>query len=198
MSRVQYSAQELSFRQRWNNYIVLLFSLITLFGGISLRQQILTATSTYINPEVGIRAQYPQDWLIDNDGAYIFRIRDMRNIGFKTTIQLAIQAISESTTTRNIADLLTLNRSQSLAVYNVLDIDDHFILPDQKSATALSYTYVAIDTDPLLESIPVVVQGLDVLTIRRGQVIIVSFIADGDSFLSKYPDFEQFLANLDY
>lgn len=195
---MQISAQELSFRQRWNNYFVIIFSLIGLFIGLNLRDQILNATSSYSNAQVGIRAHYPRGWLIDSEGDYIFRVRDMSNLGFKTTIQVTIQAVSESATARNIIDILTLNRSQSLAVYDVLSVDDKFLMPDQTLSTSLNYTYVAIEPNPLLQSVPVVVKGLDVISIRSGQAIIISFIADEDSFLINYPTFQRFLDGVDF
>jgi hypothetical protein len=198
ISRAQFRSHELSFRQRWSNYLVIFFSLITLFGGLNLRDQSLHATSTYSNVEAGIHALYPYNWLIDNEGEYIFRVRDMSNIGFKTTIQVNIQATGQNATARNIADAITLNRSQTLAVYNVLDINNRFLLPDETTATAISYTYAAIDPDPFLQSIPIVVQGLDILSTKRGQAIIISFIADANTFATDYPIFERFLATLEF
>ena len=46
----------------------------------------------YVNSEVGIRALYPQHWLIDTSGDYVFRVRDLSQLGFKTTIQVRCPA----------------------------------------------------------------------------------------------------------
>jgi hypothetical protein len=88
-----------------------------------------------------------------------------------------------------------MNRAPTLAAYTVLSTE-LFILPDETEATAMTYTFVATEANPFLESIPVVVEGLDILTIKRGQAIVISFLSDSRSYQSNYTLFEQFLHNL--
>lgn len=192
------SDSELTYRQRISHYIALLFGLFVFFVGINLRDSNLNATTLYANVEAGISAEYPRNWLIDTLGDYIFRIRDVTKIGFKTTIQVSIRPVGSGTSTRSILDALTLNRSQILAAYNVLSITDSFNLPDETTATSMNYTYADTENDPFLESIPSVVQGIDVLVIKRGQAIIISFLADATTYQQDYPTFERFLNSLEF
>lgn len=195
---IRTSRDTLTFRQRWNHYFIVLFALGAFFIGLKLRDSALNATTLYNNPQAGIQAAYPQNWLIDTEGDYIFRIRDMSRIGFKTTIQIAAQPVGEGTSTRAILDALNLNRSQILAAYKILSASKTITLPDKTLATAMSYTYAALENDPFLESVPIVVQGVDILTIKRGQAIIITFLCDTGLYDQIYPVFERFLNNLEF
>jgi hypothetical protein len=192
------SDSRISNRQRWSFAFAFLFSLGAFFIGINLRDGALNATWTYSNPAVGIRADYPQNWLIDTTGNYIFRVRNISQIGYPTTIQVAVQPVSQDTTARYIFDALTLNRSQTLASYNTLSSGATLTLPDETTGTIMNYTYAATENDPLLESVPLVVQGQDILTIKRGQAIIITYLSASTNFERDYAIFERFLSSLEF
>jgi hypothetical protein len=189
--------EELTPRQRWSHYFVFIYALIALFIGINLRDTTLNATVFYVNNEAGIRAFYPQRWLIDTSGDYIFRVRDLTQIGFKTQIQVDVQPVTINTSARNLLDTLSLNRSNTLSGYSVLT-RQAYTLPDEQEATAMRYVYVAAGDNPFLESVPTVVEGLDILAIRRGQAIIITFLSDADTFDDNLPIFERFLDDLEF
>ncbi len=188
---------EITQRQRWSHYFVFIYALVAVFIGINLRDATLYATVPYVNSEVGIRAYYPQRWLIDSTGDYIFRVRDIEHVGFKTAIQVNVQPVTLNTTARNLLDTLTLSRMQTLSRYHVLS-SQSYTLPNEQEATAMRYVYVAGEDDPFLESVPTVVEGLDILTLRRGQAIIITFLSDADSFDENQPIFERFLDDLEF
>ncbi len=188
---------ELTFRQRWSHYLAIIFSVVGVVIGINLRDAALTATSLYVNSQVGISAQYPVNWLIDEAGSYVFRVRDVARAGFNTTIQVATRPVSPATSTRNVLDDLNLNRAQTLAAYEVL-AEESFTLPNEVAATAMTYTFVDTQDNPFLQGIPVVVQGLDILTLRGGQALIITFLADAADFEALMPVFEQFISNLEF
>lgn len=190
------SREEITQRQRWSHYFVFIYALVAIFVGINLRDAALYATVPYVNSEVGIRAFYPERWLIDSSGDYIFRVRDITQIGFKTTIQVDVQPVTINTSARNLLDTLTLNRSQTFAQYTVMSRDP-FVL-DEQEATAMSYFYSVGETDPFLASIPTVVRGLDILAIRRGQAIIITFLSDANTFDENMPVFQRFLDDLEF
>lgn len=190
-------SERLTFRQRWSHYIAVLYCLLAIFIGLNLRDAALTATVAYINRQAGIRAQYPANWLIDESGDYVFRVRDLSRIGFKTTIQVATRPISPLTATRNVLDAINLNRAQTLAAYEVLS-EELYTLPNDVAATAVTYTFVDTQDNPFLQGIPVVVQGLDILTIRGGQALVITFLADASAFDRIRPVFDQFLDNLEF
>lgn len=191
-------SSELTQRQRYSHYFALVFGALGLLIGINLRASALGATIQYVNTEAGIRSFYPENWLLDADSNdYIFRIQDMRQTGFKTTIQVATRPVSPETSTRNVLEAFSLTRSQTLAAYDVLAIEP-YALPDQQEATAMSYTYVASGDAPFLQSIPTVVRGLDILTIARGEAIVITFQDEADTYDGNFVIFEQFLRDLEF
>lgn len=190
-------APELSLRQRWSHYFVLIYAALCILIGINLRDSSLYAAVPYTNAQVGITAFYPRGWLIDTEGDYVFRVRDMLPTGYKTTIEVDVLPVNQATTTRNIIDNLVLTRSQTLSTYSVL-AQDTLIIGDGVEATQVTYTFVSGDQDPFLESLPRVVEGVDVLAIEGGQAIIVTFLTDATYFDETYPVFQQFLADLDF
>src|SRR5215217_4778336 len=100
------NSRELTFRQRWNHYLVLITTLVCFFIGANLRDNTLYAATPYVNTTAGISALYPRNWPIDTSGDYIFRVQNASRVGFKTTIQVGVQAVSSNTTTRNLVDAL--------------------------------------------------------------------------------------------
>lgn len=189
--------EELSQRERWSHYFVFIYALIALIIGFQLRSSTLEATVLYTNPQAGIRALYPQRWLIDNAGDYVFRVRDVTQIGFKTTMQVDVQPVSINTSARNLLDTLSLNRMQTLSRYSVLE-NVPYMLPNDQEATAMRYVYVEGSDNPFLESLPTVVEGIDILAIRRGQAIIITFLSDSRTFDQNFPVFERFLDDLEF
>jgi hypothetical protein len=190
---------ELSQRQRWSHYFVLIYAAVAIFVGLQLRDAALYATIPYVNTQVGIRAFYPQNWLIDTAGDYVFRVRDMTQTGYKTTIEVNVIPVTPNTTARNLFDNLILNRSQTLASFTTLSRGEPYLLPDEREATAMSYVFVG-DTGGgvFLESVPVVVEGIDILAFEGDQAMIITFLADANDFDEKVAIFESFLNDFEF
>ncbi|HLU11966.1 MAG TPA: hypothetical protein VK003_19985 [Oceanobacillus sp.] len=192
-------SEEMTQRQRWSHYFVLIYAVVAIFVGLQLRDSALYATVPYVNTQVGIRAYYPQNWLIDTDGDYVFRVRDMTQTGYKTTIEVNVIPVTPNTTARNLFDNLILNRSQILAEFNTLSRGEPYMLPDEREATAMSYVFVG-DTGGgvFLESVPVVVEGIDILTFEGDQAIIITFLSDADDYDEHLAIFERFLNDFEF
>jgi hypothetical protein len=188
---------QLTLRQRWSHYLVLVYALTMLIVGVNLRDSLLYATVPYEDVRAGIRAFYPQGWLLDNQGDYVFRVRDMRRTDFKTTIQVQILPVSADSTTRNLLDNLLLTRAQIFGQYRQFP-RAIFQLPDETPATSVNYTFVASQDDPFLESFPTVVAGQDVVILQREQAVIITFQASADEYDTLYPVFQTFLADLEF
>jgi hypothetical protein len=190
---------ELTQRQRWGHYFVLIYAALAVFLGIQLRDAALSASQPYINTQVGIRAYYPQNWLIDTQGDYVFRVRDMSQTGYKTTIQVDVLPVTASTTARNLFDSLILNRSQLLSNYRTLARGEPYALPDERTGTAMRYVFVDdVGSGAFLESVPVVVQGLDVLSFEGDQAIVITFLSDASLYEENLPIFERFLNDFEF
>jgi hypothetical protein len=187
----------LTLRQRWGHAFAILVSLLMLLFSLNLRTQLANAAVLYESPQAGILAFYPQNWLIDTSGEYVFRVRDMSRSGFKTTFQVGVEPIGADAMERNIADRLTLDRLQTLTAYQVLSQQPYLLL-DERPAQAVSYTFVSSDASPFLQGVPAVVRGLDILTISGGQAIVITYLADANVFEQEFSRFEQFLQRLQF
>lgn len=185
-------------RQRWSHYFVLLYAAVCLLIAINLRSTIINETVPYSDLETGIRARYPAGWLIDTSDDYVFRVRNISRVGFKTSIQIAVRPVSLNTTTRNLLDALSLSRAQTLTAYRVLAIEESVRLPNEVVATRMRYVFVDVASEATLQRLPTVVEAFDLIAIREGQAIIISFAADADTFEEERPLFERFLNDIEF
>jgi len=62
----------------------------------------------------------------------------------------------------------------------------------------MEYTFASSESDPFLQSVPIVARGQDVLTIKRGQAIIISFLSASTTYERDYAMFEQFINSLEF
>lgn len=183
--------------QRWAHVITIIIGVLVFAFGLNMRNRALTATSVYENLQAGLLAYYPRGWLLDTQGDYVFRVRDMTRTGFKTTIQISVQPISSETTARGIADRLAFTRARTYTDYNVLSTEDYALRSDL-IAQAVTYTYVTRETSAFLQGIPNVVIGQDIITLSRGQALIITFRAEASVYDSEYRRFRQFLRQLSF
>lgn len=190
------SANKLNLNQRWATYLTAIVSILLLLIGLNTRQSILSAVVSYTNTQAGISVQYPQNWLLDTaSNDYVFRIRDMRQTGFKTTIQVSIEPIGTNTEGNSVVDRLTRERAQTLVAYTP-NPPEEFIFQNDINALSSQYTYVDQQASPFLQGIVSVVRGIDMIVIRRGQAIVVTYRADLDTYDQQWPRFLQFLNTL--
>jgi len=183
--------------QRWASILTVALALIGLGIGFLMKDQIISATVPFRDLAAGILARYPQGWLLDTEGDYVFRVRDPEAPRFLTTLQVQVIPIGEDAAARNILDDLTLKRAQTLAAYSVLRAMPD-TLPDGDPTTRVEYVFVATDANPFLEPVPVVVYGVDMVTLKRGQAIIVTFRVEAERFEDEAWRLEQFLASLEF
>jgi hypothetical protein len=178
---------------------VLSIAIIILTGlyGLNIRQGILYATQRYNNVQVGISLDYPAQWLIDNDGNYVLRIRDMQRIGYKTTIQISLLPAGTNVAARNILDSLNISRPRVLSTYDVQFIEP-YTLPNGTSGTIMRYTFVDTETNKFLQTVPVVVIGQDILIRRGDQALVISFHGDANTFDDDVELFNRMLSSLEF
>lgn len=184
-------------RQRWSIAITYIMILIGFALGITQRDGALNQASVYTNLEAGISARYPARWLLEESGAYVFRVRDMAHRGFNTIIEVSVSPVGPDTTERNILDRLSLRRAQVLIDYTVLGYDT-YRLADESPAISMSYSFVSRDASPFLEGVSSIVNGLDILTIRRGQALTISLRADAAVYQRELEILRWFVQNLEY
>lgn len=184
-------------RQRWSIAVTYLLIILGLAIGVNQRDSTLNRASDYSNLEAGISAKYPARWLLEETGPFIFRVRDMARRGFNTVIEVSAAPVGSDTSERNILDQLTLQRSQVLIDYTVLGYADYPLADDSRAIT-MSYSFVSRDSNPFLEGVSSIVYGLDILTISRGQALIIAFRADADIYQRELETLRWFVQNLEF
>lgn len=162
-----------------------------------MQNSLQTANVSYVDVEAGISVRYPVNWLIDEDGPYIFRVRDMTRIGYKTTLQITTRPVGASSSAQIILNSLALQRATELNQYRTLSITPAMPLNDQP-AVAMSYLFTTTEADEALESLPTVVLGRDVLVILSGQAVIITFTSDSSTFEQDLAIFDRFLSSLEF
>ena len=190
-------AIQITQRQRWSIALSYLLIAIGLALGLNQRDAALNLSSVYRNVEAGITASYPARWLLDESGDYVFRARDMSHRGYQTLIELRTLPVGPDSAERNILDHLSLQRAQVLVDYAVLGYDT-YRLPDETWAISMSYSFVARDSSPFLEGVSSIVNGLDILTLRRGQALIITFRADSSIYRRELETLRWFIQNLEF
>jgi hypothetical protein len=185
--------------QRLGHFLTLLLAAVGLFIGLNLRDALLYETLEYFDPGAGIRIRYPVGWLIDtNTGEYLFQAEDTSRIGYRTTIRIATVPISADMTARNVFEDLSFQRSLRLSNYRRLVTQYEYSLHNDEAASLMEYRFVADETNPFQQSFPSVVYGRDVLVIRRGQGILITFLADVETYREDLAVFDRFLNSLTF
>ncbi len=194
----------LSQQQRWGHYLTIILAMTLLALGLNMRHNTVYAVSPYIDNQAGIRATYPRNWLLDTAGDYVFRVRNTTQRGFGSRIQVSIHPINvDSPSERNVLDNLSLNRAQTFTEYTIGDIGSNverpqYMLLNDAEFTFMEYTYVFTLTDPFLDTTPIIVRGIDILTIRGSQAIIMTFQSSADTYEVDIPYFQQFLETVEF
>jgi hypothetical protein len=185
-------------RQRWSHIFTIAYALIALFLALQLKNATESATVVYSDPVVGLTVQYPQNWLLDTSGDSVLQVSNESAEGFKTSIGVQVLPLGVGLAERNLVDNLILSRSQSLASFNVLERASVTLGEEAQPATSMTFTYVDSENNPFLESLPTVVEGVDVITTKGGQALIVTFLSDARTFDANLPVFQRFLDDLDF
>lgn len=181
---------------RFSVILVMMLTALAIGTGLILQQQTSVQTSFYESRTAGISARYPSGWLVDERGDYVARMRDPMARPFKTQYVIAAVPSGGQTTTRNILDALTIQRSADLAAYRVLSIED--TVRGSVKSTQLRFAYVDADPNPFIQRLPVVILGLDIVIPNGNRSIVVTYMASQDSFEKERPTFDRFLASLRY
>ena len=168
------------------------------FWPLQLKAATENATVVYSDPVVGLTVQYPEGWLLDTSGDAVLRVTDESAEGFKTSIEVQALPLGVGLSERNLVDNLILSRSQSLASFDVLERSSITLGESERPATSLVFTYVDSESNPFLESLPTVVEGVDVITTQGGQALIVTFLSDARAYDSNLAIFQRFLNELDF
>jgi hypothetical protein len=191
-----YEPTELNFNQRWNTYLALVLAVGMLFIGITMRNGALSATQPFEDLEAGVRAQLPAGWLLTaQSGDVVFSAKDPDALPFKTTLEVSVLTVGPDTLPNTVLDILKLTRAPRLSNYRELSRTPTTLRDDD--AMRMTYAYTQDERDPFQATVPLVVQGVDVVVLRRGQAVIISYREERTAFDSNLYRFEDLLQTVE-
>jgi hypothetical protein len=186
----------LSFTQRWNSYLAIAMAAVVLFIGITLRNNTLNATQTFEDLEAGVRAQVPRGWLLDTQGSeYVFRAEDPDALPFKTTLQVSVLPVGPDATPNLVLDILNMQRAPRYSTYREISRTDQTLRGEP--AKRMIYAYTQDERNPFQATVPLVVQGVDVVVLRRGQAVIITYREERSAFEEHLYRFENLLRTVE-
>lgn len=175
--------------------IALTFALIAF--GMIMRGGILNATLSFEDEENGIRGQIPANWLLyENQQNFVLRVENPNARPFKTLIQVSLQTVGPDANPRSVVDLLVIRGPDRLPSYDVQSILPTRLGEDE--AVEIRYSFVQSDPNPFLQTIPVVVQGIDLVVLRGNQAVILTFRDAAANFERNRSFFDRFLQTVEY
>ena len=186
----------LNFTQRWNTYLALALAAVVFFLGLTMRRNTLSATQTFEDLEAGVRAQVPLGWLIDaKSDEYVFRAEDPDALPFKTMLQVSVMTVGPDATPDVVLDLLNMQRAPRFSTYREIARFDETLRG--APAKRMIYAYTQDERNPFQASVPIVVQGVDVVVLRRGQAVIITYREERGDFEKNLDRFEHLLATVE-
>jgi hypothetical protein len=192
-----FERSDLSFTQRWNSYLALVVAVAALVGGLTLRNNTLSRTQTFEDLEAGVRAQIPAGWLVDAaSDEYVFRAQDPAALPFKTLLQVSVIPVGPDAVPDNILDTLNITRPLRLSAYKIINRTD-ITLRDGSPAKRMTYAYTQDERNPFLETLPTVVEGVDVVVLRGSQAIVITYREESAQFDDNLYRFEDLLRTLE-
>jgi hypothetical protein len=187
---------ELTFRQRWASYLTIIVAVLGVLAGNAVRGNVVSATFPFSNPEVGVSARYPANWLLQEGGsAFVLRARDPAALPFKTTLQVRLIPTGPGVRPGDILNLLDLDRARRLPAYRSLSREP-VTLPDGQRGTRMVYAYAYVESDPFLQAEPITVRAMDIVVLRTNQAVVITYESEAASFERNRHYFESFLGGL--
>ncbi|MBO9308364.1 MAG: hypothetical protein J7551_01115 [Chloroflexi bacterium] len=188
----------LSLRQHLANFLVIVAALAAVAYGFIYRDSLISATFPFVNREAGISVRYPARWLLDeSDSRFVLRAQDPAALPFKTTIRLQLIPIGSGARPADILDLLDIDRAAQLPAYRSLSRTPT-TLPGGQRGQQMMYAYAYIDPNPFLQAEPITVRALDLVVLRTGQAVVITYEAKADVFEKHKHYFDAFLRSLTF
>ena len=186
----------LNFNQRWNSYLAITMVFVMLFLGLSMRAGNLNATQEFEDLEAGVRVQVPLGWLLDNDSNdYVVRVQDPDALPFKTLLQISVMTVGPDATPNMVLDILNIQRARRLSNYQEISRLDTSLRDD--TAKRMAYAYTEFERNPFQSSVPLVIQGVDVVVLRPGEAVIITYREERVAFGTNVYRFENLLATVE-
>jgi len=185
-------------RLGYDAFVIGLFAL-TLIAGIGLKGWVVGKTTAFTTKDSTLSLRYPAAWASQAIKGKLLSVRDLQSEGvFKTTFSVEATELDPAAVgpVQELVEPFTEDKGQALSGYRILEISDSEV--DGLDAIRISYAYVDEPVEsPFQRSVPVVVQGVDVLVIHGSRLYILTFSAPATSFSQQAETMESILDSVD-
>lgn len=169
---------------------------LALVLGLLLRNFTLYRTEKFAFDNLGITGRVPADWLKEFGDDPLLSVRNPMAGGFSPILELRSRPLAEEANEAMVLDALALERAATVDAYKTLGVTQ--VLVNETPATQRRYAYVEVNHNPYVDRLPLVVEGVDLTLRREGQVVVVTFLADSDTFDLYYRYFRAFVEGLKF
>lgn len=185
-------------RLAYDAFVIGLFALV-LIAGIALKGWVLGKTTAFAAEDSALSLRYPAGWASQAKKGTLLSIRDLQSEGiFKTTFSVEATDLDPAAVepVQDLAELFTEDAEQALSGYRILESSDSEV--DGVEAVRISYAYVDEPLESAFQtSLPVVVQGVDVLLIHGSKLYVMTFAAPATSFSERVEIMESILDSVE-
>ena len=181
---------------RWADGAVIAVVVIALLLGVWVRNATLHRTEEFAFDNLGVSGRSPAGWARQFGDDPLVRLRDLRSGTFPTTLELRRRPLAAEADVSLALDALVLEHAADATAYTSLGTEQ--VLVHNTTATQRGFTYVAVNHNPYVDQLPVVVRGLDVALRVADQVYVITYIANADEFDASYPYFRAFIEDLEF
>jgi hypothetical protein len=183
-----------SLGDRYAEISVVVVTIIALLAGWFYKSSVENRSVAFKSE--GVSAAVPDGWIQSQAEGNLIRATDRTSTGFPTSYAISKLAVAPDVTTAQAASFRTLDRSQQLIGFRVLN--QQSVLVNGQEAYEVSYVFVESDPNITRADIPSVVRGLDYTFVKDGQAITVSFWADEHEFEPGMNLFNRFLSSVKF
>jgi hypothetical protein len=168
---------------RYDAFVIGLF-VVALIAGWGLKSWAEGQATTFTALDATLSLAYPTSWAPQAEKGALLSIRDLQSEGrFKTTFSVTSRELDPTAIkpAKDLVEPFTAERAQDLTAYRVLEVSDTKV--DGNEAAKISYAYEEEPADnPFQTSLPVVVQGVDVLVTHGSNLYVLTFAAPATTF----------------
>ncbi|HNT74272.1 MAG TPA: hypothetical protein PKH77_04535 [Anaerolineae bacterium] len=181
---------------RWADLAVIAVVVVALLAGVWVRSATLHRTEGFAFDNLGISGRAPAGWARQFGDDPLLRLRDLRSGTFATTLEMRRRPLAAEADVALALDALVLERAANATAYTSLRTEQ--VAVHDAVATQRGFTYVAVNRNPYVDQLPVVVRGVDVALRVADQVYVITYMANADEFDASYAYFRAFIEDLEF
>lgn len=170
-------------RLRYDAFVIGLFA-VALIAGWGLKSWAEGKATTFTAPDATLSLRYPASWAPQAEKGTLLAVRDLKSEGtFKATFSVASRELDPEAMkpVQEMVEPFAAEKGQDLTAFRILEVDDTEV--DGREAVRISYAYVDEPTEgPFQTSLPVMVQGVDVLVTHGSNLFVFTFAAPAATF----------------